>query len=209
MSIRSFLEPGSRTATTALIAQLEARTAAEVVISVHRQSSDYRAADLTAGALLAFASLLLILFLPRPFAVESIPLDVAIAFGVGALIASRAPWLERWLTPRDVRRRRIHAGARAAFVDLGVARTQGRTGVLVYVSLLEHAVEVVTDVGVDPAALGPAWTEALAALARSMSPTPDLARFQAGLTALGDVLARALPRAHDDRDELANEVHAA
>ena len=51
-----------------------------------------------------------------------------------------------------------------AFVDLGVSRCAGRSGVLVYVAMFERLVEVVPDVGVDVKALGPKWTKALADL---------------------------------------------
>ena len=58
----------------------------------------------------------------------------------------------------------MRTAARAAFVDQGISRTRGRTGILVFVSLFEREVEVVADVGVDPVLLGEDWTRAVAAL---------------------------------------------
>lgn len=206
MGIHAFLAPDARRQTTEAIRRLESTTSAEVVVVVRLQSSHHRAADLTAGALVSFASLLVLLFSPAPVALEVLPLDVAASFAIGALLATRSPWVERVLTPARERRRQVHAGACAAFVDHKIGRTRGRTGILVYVSLLERAVEVVADVGVDPATLGPPWTEALAALERALSPRPDLARFLETLSALGPVLGRVLPRSADDRNELNDEV---
>lgn len=208
MPTEPFFAVESRRLVAEAIARVESQTSAEVVVAVRRQSGDYRAADWIAGVALAFVSLLLILFLPQPFAVHLIPLDVAVAFAVGALVATRSPRIERWLTPTSARRRRVHEGSRAAFVDLGVSRTRARNGILIYVSLLERAVEVVADVGVDPAALGADWTRGLEALDQSLSPRADFARFQAAIEALGPVLGRAMPRADDDVDELGNEVSA-
>lgn len=208
MSSRRFLLPEARREALDDVRAIEARTSAEVKVVVRQRSGDYRAADYLAGAASAFAILLVLLFHPRPFAVSTMPLDVLAFFALGALASTRAPALRRALTPASQRRQNVRAAARAAFVDLGVSRTRDRNGLLVYVSLLERSVEVVTDVGIDAAALGPEWPALLAALGASVAPKPDFARFRVALAALGPVLGRAMPRRDDDVDELSNAVEA-
>ena len=207
MSLDTLLGPEARRLATAAIAAIEAQTSAEVVVTLRRQSGDYAAADRLAGALAAFACLLVLLFHPHPFAVSTMPVDVLLAFGLGLFASARSAAVRRALTSAATRARLVATAARAAFVEQGVARTAQRTGLLVYVSLLERAVEVVADVGVDPAALGPAWTASLTAL-RSAVVRGDADAFHAALVALGPPLGQALPRRADDRDELANTVEA-
>ena len=195
------LRPEAQRRAAAAVAAIEAQTGAEVVVAVRRQSGDYLAADRLAGALAAFACLLVLLFHPHPFAVATMPVDVLLAYGLGVLGCARSAAARRALTPSATRARLVADAARAAFVDRGVARTRQRAGLLVYVSLLERAVEVVADVGLDPAALGPEWGERIEAL-RAAVARPDADRFDAALVALGPVLARAVPRRDDDADEL-------
>ncbi len=207
MSPEFLLRPEARRRAEATVAAIEAQTCAEVVVAVRRQSGDYLAADRLAGALAAFACLLVLLFHPVAFAVATMPVDVLLAYGLGVLASARSATVRRALTSGETRARLVSVAARAAFVDRGVSRTRQRAGLLVYVSLLERAVEVVADLGLDPAALGPEWGDRVEAL-RSAVERPDADRFDAALAALGPVLARALPRRDDDVDELSDAVEA-
>ena len=197
----AFLAPEAREAAVEAVGAVEALTSAELVVAVRAQSGSYRAADLVAGAVAGFAALLLLLFLPQPFAVATMPFDVLAAFGLGLLASSRAPALRRALTPAAARRASVLTAARAAFYELGVSKTARRNGVLVYVSLLERVAEVVTDVGIDAAALGPAWPAACAALARAVE-SDDVRAFAQALRGLAPPLAERMPRAADDVNEL-------
>jgi uncharacterized membrane protein len=68
----------------------------------------------------------------------------------------------------------------------------------VYVSTFERLVEIVTDVGVDPAPAAPE----LDALRSSLAHGADFERFLTKLRALGGPLGTALPRSEDDVNEL-------
>ena len=93
-------------------------------------------------------------------------------------------------------------------MDLGVSRTRGRTGILVFVALFEREMEVVADVGIDEAALGLGadWRKALEELRSSLRPQPAFDRFAEKLRAIAAPLAIALRRAEDDVNELPDEV---
>src|SRR5208282_5063169 len=101
--------------------------------------------------------------------------------------------VKRALLPRKRVEEQVRMAARAAFVQQGVSRTRGRTGILVFVSMLERRVELVVDVGVD-AKLLEAQGQALAA---SMKRGPDFEAFVAGVRALGPALSGALRRSAD------------
>ncbi|HEY8038826.1 MAG TPA: hypothetical protein VIF15_03500 [Polyangiaceae bacterium] len=197
MSEAAFFTEAAKKGVTEAVQDVESRTAAEVVVVVHRTSGAWREVDLAAGAVVAFAVLLLVLFHPRPIPVAVMPLDVALAFVAGAVLCAYLGPLKRALLPRRRVDAVVRASARAAFVDQGISRTRGRTGVLVYVSTFERRVDVVADVGVDAGALdGP--TRALAAAVAH----PRLDAFLDALRTLGPALAPSLPRAADDVNEL-------
>ena len=188
------------------VKDVEGRTSAEVVVAVRRHSGDYGAADLRFGILLALAALLAVYGLPHAFDDAAFVLDPAFFFLLGALTAPLFPALRRILTRPARRRENVRVAARAAFVDLGVGRLTGRNGILVFASLLERSVEVIPDVGIDVAAMGQPWQEAIGRLQAALASGPDVAAFDDALRSLGPPLQRVLPRQDDDVNELPDEV---
>jgi putative membrane protein len=192
---------------TEAIRAVEAQTSAEVVVAVRHASGVYREADYMGGAIVALATLAILLFSPVVFAVAWMPFDVAIAFAVGAVFTANVPFLRRILVPPKRRSGYVRAAAREAFVDRGVSRTAGRNGILVFLSTFEREAVVVPDVGIDAKALGEGWSKALLAIeASAKALDPDA--LESGIRALGPALAAAMPHRDDDVNELPDEVDA-
>jgi putative membrane protein len=204
----SFLSPADKEALTAAVASVEERSSAEMVVVVRPQSGSYSHADLLAGAAAGLFTLWFQLFSPWEFSLLSILLGpLALGGGLGWLV-SYSPGARRRLTREATRRAAVRTWARATFVERGVDRTQGRTGILLYVSLLERWAEVVADRGVEAAVPRPEWEDKVAALQGAVRKGEAGRVTAAHLRGLGTVLAAVLPRAEDDVDELADEVVA-
>ena len=204
MPIRDFFLPDAKKRVAKSIEAIESETAAEIVVAVRRRSAHYRHVDIAVGSALAFASLVAVIFLPQPFATEMIPVDVAVAFVIGLVVSANLPPLRRLLLSRRAATESVRTAARAAFYEMGIARTTGRTGVLVFVSMLERRVELVTDDAVKPAELDARWREAVAAIEAAVR-RADLPGFLGALGTVAAPLAVALPVRDDDVDELPNE----
>jgi putative membrane protein len=209
MSEASFYAESAKGATRDAVKEIEARTSAEIVVALRRVSGSYRDADYLAGFLLAIVTLFVMLFAEHGFPLLSFPATMIGAFVAGAFFSTSVAPLRRALTQPARRRAQVGAAARAAFVDLGISRTTGRSGILVFVSLLEREVEVVADIGVDPVLLGEDWTRAVATLRASMRPAPTFDAFRAALLGLAAPLEQGMPRAADDVNELPDEVATA
>jgi putative membrane protein len=209
MSVKAFFDDATKRRTTEAIRRVEERTAAEVVVTVRRESGYYRYADYLFGFAVALATLIALLFLPQEFHLATFPVDVLVGFVAGSAVSAWTPPLRRVLTGPKRQRRFVENAAKAAFVELGISKTAGRTGVLVYVSLFERRVEVVRDIGVAPAVLGPEWRNVLAELESAVRGRPDADRFVAALERLGGPLGVLLPRGEDDVNELSDEVQTA
>jgi len=205
---RPFLTDAAKAALLDAVRAVEARSAAEVVVAVRERSGSYLHADLVAGIVAANLVLFYQLFSPWEF---SLPLIQVAPTGVGLLVGlatSITPWARRALTPRRTREAMVRTAARATFVDKGVAGTRARTGILIYVGVLERTAEVVADVGVTRAVPADRWAAATARVSQSAR-HGDGAAVAAAVAGLTDVLAAALPRSADDVNELADEVGAA
>lgn len=209
MRARAFFEDATKAKAAEEVKAIEARTAAEVVISVRQASGHYRHTDYLVGFALALVALVAMLYLPPEFALETFPVGLVLAFALGAVLTPRLPALRRRLTARKLLEANVRTAARAAFVELGVSRTSGRTGILVFVSLLERRVEVVPDVGVDTAGMGEEWTQALAKLSAAVATSSSPEPFFEALRLLAPPLERVLPRSADDINELPDAPHAA
>lgn len=198
----SFLEEAARTRAAEVVTAIEALTSAEVVVAVRSQSGHYAHTDARVGAGLAFVVLMVLLFIPQEIHLFLFPPAVLLAFFAGVLVSRAAPELRRALTSRTLQEEAVRTTAQAAFTELGVSRTSRRTGILVFVSLLERRAEVVADYGVDTAALGTEWQEALSALSAALATSPSPEPFFQALLRVQTPLARVLPRLEDDVNEL-------
>lgn len=185
------------------VSAVELRTAAEVVVTLRNKAGEYRQADYACGALAAFFTLLVLLFYPRSFSTLAMPFDVLAVFAISSLACANSPPLRRLFTTRHYRERQVSTAARAAFVELGTSRTRNRTGILIFVSMLEREVAIVADIGVDTRALGRNWLAAVAALEESVA-NGNASAFVFALGAMAAPLEALLPRGEDDADELDN-----
>ncbi len=204
---RTFLSDDAKAAFLAAVREIEGQSSAEVVISVRPQSGSYLQADLAWGIAAAIATTALLLFLPQPFDRPWFLVDPVLAGALAAFASSRSPRLRRALSPALLRRSRSETSARALFVERSVHGTTGRTGLLLYVSLLEREAVVVPDLGAQAALAGsPGWATALAALEETVRAGEDGLAASRALRGLAGPLAAALPRRADDANELADEM---
>lgn len=198
--------PEGKQRVAAAVEETAKRTSAAIVVSVHRSSGSYRHADYLGGAIATVLALCLFLFHPEPFDYTFLPLELAFAFAAGAIVTSAFSPLRSLLAGSKARERNVHVAARAAFVELGVGHGEERSGVLVFVSTFEHAVEVVADIGIDVAELGTTWTDAVKLVDRAVTRERDLERFVRALSGLSDALATTHPIEARSEDRAA-EAH--
>jgi putative membrane protein len=186
-----------------VVREVERKTSAELVVAVAPHAASYRHVDFAVGLVCAFAVLCVFLYHPRPFDFTLLPVELGFAFLCGVLLSLAIPPLRRALVRRRTLDENAARAARAAFVALGVHKTLGRTGLLVHLASFERRVDVVADVNVPEAAIASA-RERLDAAVKAGEP----AAFLSALRELAAPLGEALPRAHDDENELADEVAA-
>jgi putative membrane protein len=203
-----FLQDSDKTSLLDAVRDAERRSSAEVVVAVRGRSGSYLHADLIVGCLCACFALWFQLFSPWEFELEAILLGPLVVGAVAAMLTARTAPLRRLLTPRSGRRERVRIAAILAFHEKGVTHTRERTGLLVYVSLLERAVEVIADRGITTRVPAAAWAEKVGAIDAAVARGENGTAVAARIKELADVLEPALPRQADDVNELPDEVGA-
>ena len=199
-----FFRDAAKQSTASSVQRVEAQTSAEVVVAVRRRSGDYRVAAYHFGLFVGAAVVVYLLLAPALFSVADIALDGALGFGLGLVLAFNVSLLLRALVRERPLQQSVDAAAKVAFFELGISRTSGRNGLLVFVSTFEQRAVVVPDIGIDVSALV-GWTEACAALSGAVK-ARDLMAFERALESLGPILGRSMPRSGDDVNELPDEV---
>ncbi|MFO0944851.1 MAG: hypothetical protein U1D30_02725 [Planctomycetota bacterium] len=198
-------EPADFDQLTAVVDEIEKQTSAEVVVSIHPQAGGYRDVDYLIGGIFALLGLAFIVFNPwTEHAAIALPIDLFLLALTGALLGTGIPGLRRLLTTQKRRIRQTRDAAMLEFHRHAVGHTRARTGVLIYLAILERQIEVIADIGILATIPGSEWSEQLARLhhvARSHDPKNVLIEE---MRSLGDLLARYLPRPDEDLDELPN-----
>lgn len=195
------------------IREAEARTRGEVVAAAVPASGAYPGAA-WAGACLGALSALLVLVLAHLLTDVwglGAPLWALLAASGGAaagyLAVGRSDALKRLLTADEVLDRQVALAARAAFVDHEVFATRDRSGVLLYLSLLEHRVVVLGDAGVEAHVAPGEWDDIVGGIVRGIRERRAADALVAAIERVGEILdRRGLERRADDRDELANRL---
>jgi putative membrane protein len=198
---RAKFDEAARLALTECVQKIETDTDAELVLIVRARSGSYRHADYLLGVLVAFASLLFLLFSPFDFHQYWVAIDVALLFALGSFLSSRSNSLRRLLTRERSRSEAVRTAAAAMFYEAGIANTSAEMGVLIYLSILERRLELIADRGVLKGVNALEWNQMMFEM-HEAGKKPEPEAILAALTNLGCLLARHCPATGENPNEL-------
>jgi putative membrane protein len=186
----------------AKIAEIEGRTASEVVVAVVSRSAPHNQAwlGLALAVGIPFAALTYLLHIPA-LARNLVALALA-----ALLFALRSTPIWRAFVANAALDQAVRERAKRFFVERGIDRTKHHTGVLVFISEFEHRVVILGDTAIHER-LGDATWQAhvdhiVAAIARGQARRGVLEV----LDRIGSVLAEIAPIEPGDQNELPNRV---
>jgi putative membrane protein len=196
---------------TAAVRDAESHTSGEIVPYVVDASDRYEEAEYRAGflfAVLAFCGFVIL----RRFTSAWIPLDVieigfvTLAAGaIGMLLARFVRPVKTLFAGAHDMNHRVAQRAAEAFISEEVFNTRDRTGILVFVSLLEHRVLVVGDSGINARVESGDWDDIVQRVLRGIREGKMAEGLAEAIRQCGLLLQQHnLPRKADDRDELAD-----
>jgi putative membrane protein len=199
----------------AAIKVAEAETSGELVPYIVPRCAPYEAVPWRAGVLSALLMLAVLalaralpLGLPAPLTSEgAVLLLVLFVGGLGAFVAASVPGLVRRFAGADRMEAAVHQRALQAFVEEEVFATRDRTGVLLFVSLLERRIEVVADAGVYQAVDAAAWADVTARVRHGIEADALARGLIDGIEACGTLLREhGFHAPSDDPDELPSRL---
>lgn len=218
------LAPEDHARVSEAVAEAETRSNAEIVTVIAPGSDAYHDAGLHYAIAAVFLLLGSIASFPQMFMDwathwfggwghdltqrESLTLLLAGAIMLFLIVRYILAWmpLRMVLTPRSTKTRRVRRAAINIFRTAVEARTHGRTGILVYLSLAEHRAEIVADAAITQRVQPEAWGEAMAALISHVRQGAPGDGMVEAIRQIGSILAIHIPKNADDRDELPDRL---
>lgn len=187
------------------IADVESKTSGELVTVVARASDGYMYIPVLWAALMA-------LLVPFGLWLLDQWLDPAFIYlaqvGVFITLASifRWPPLKMYLIPKAVKLQRAARLAREQFFNLNLHQTSGRTGVLIFVSLAEHYVEIIADKGINDVVPANAWDQAVADFLDKVKAGHLADGFIAVVNDCGELLKQHFPASKENNNQLPDHL---
>jgi putative membrane protein len=200
-----FLTDQDRQKIASAIAAAERRTSGELVAVVAQSAGDYRHVSLLWPALGALLLPAVLVTVEPGMTAWTLYLAQAAAFLALALLAHLPP-VRMALVPDAMKRRRASRLAREQFFERGLHLTRARTGVLIFVSVAEHYVEIIADEGINALVPPGTWDKAVADFVERVRAGRIAEGFLAAIEVVNTRLAEHFPRPADDRDELPNRL---
>ena len=209
---------------TAAVAAAETHTSGEIVTVIAAQSNDYDDVALVWASIIAFVAMSIIALFPDFYQglydrmTGGWGHDLTANQWLGTVIAVGVlKWIGMWLillwrplrlalTPRTILAQRVRARAVDLFKVGTEAKTLGRTGILLYVSLKEHRADIVADEAIAAKVSPDVWGDAMAALierVRAGRPGEGMAE---AVRQMGIVLAEHFPRGSENPNELPDRL---
>jgi putative membrane protein len=195
------------------VEEAEGKTSGEIVPYVVDMSDAYEVAEWRAGVLCGVIALGVFTALRQftdvwlPFDFVEMALVAMLASAAGALLTHFVSPLQRLFAGRHLMDMRVHQRALQAFIAEEVFATRDRTGILIFLSLLERKVHVLGDSGINAKVQQSDWdgvTQLIVSGIREGKATDGLV---AAIRECGRLLeAHGFRRPADDKDELPDNL---
>lgn len=114
--------------------------------------------------------------------------------------------MKRMIVPRKWAAHQVHRSAMANFLAHGLTETRDRTGVLIYISHLEHQVEIIADKGISDRLPEDFWKEQADAIIQGIHRGKAAEALIYVINEIGEKLSLNFPKRADDTNELSNRL---
>lgn len=209
---------------TEAVAAAELHTSGEIVTIVTDLSDHYEDIGLFWASVAAFLAFAAYGLFPDFYLglVDSMTGGWAHDYSAGEImamifVAMVLKWVGTWLilkwlplrlalTPKAIKMARVRARAISLFKVGTEAKTVGRTGVLLYLSMKEHRAEIVADEEIAKLVTPEIWGDAMVALIERVKAGQPGEGMAEAVRQMGIVLAEHFPKGHENPNEIPDRL---
>ena len=199
------LTDDDKTTVSDAIKHAERRTSGELVTVITPASDDYWFIPSLWASLIA-------LMVPAVILLVGTWMDALTLFsvqiGVFLVLVTlfRVPALKHMLVPKKIKHLRASRTAREQFFIQGLQNTEGRTGILLFVSVAEHYVEVIADKGINDVVPDGTWDKVVNDFVLKVKEKRYTQGFIDAIEDCGNILAEHFPAQRENENELPNHL---
>lgn len=213
MKAEHFFPDAAKERLEAAIRDAESKTSGEIVPYIVARSDAYAEAYWRAGALAALLVLFLFSMLDVTsstwikYTITQVGLFTVAGFIAGAAIVYLIPSLALVFVHHHTVERRVNERAKLAFLGEKIINTRDRTGILIFLSLLEHRVIVLGDEGITAKVKQEAWDGIVKTIVDGIRSGQPASGLLNAITACGSLLASGnIAKRADDTNELSDTI---
>lgn len=183
----------------------EGHTSGEIVPVILSQSDFYPAAHFRLAIILS-VSFSLITYYAYDFLDPFILIWMQIPGLILGYLLGFIPSVKALFTTKNEMEEEVHQKAIEVFYHNKVSKTKDRTGIMIFVSLLEHRVEVIGDIGINAVVPANFWEDLVKDLTQSIGKGHITEGIIAAIETCGNSLKGSFPIQKDNTNEVPNNL---
>ena len=202
------------------VSAAEGETAGEIATAFIKESDDYAVYELLFALFCGFLYLMGIMFFESSIeqTIKGMFWDYSIrhllvfysfspflVIGLFYFLAN-FPIIDRLVVPKSVMKRKVNQRAVRHFLEAGVYNTKDRTGILIFISQLEHRVELVADKGIAKNIPQEKWDSIVNHIIAGIKTKRLVPHLTEAIAQCGQLLAVHYPVQPDDVNELNDNI---
>jgi len=129
---------------------------------------------------------------------------VFVAILIAAQLLAKTFFIQRLFIPTFVQKTYVHQRAFAEFCLQRIDRTENRSGILIFISLMERQVVVLADKGISEKLPEETWNEVVQLIIEKIKIGKPAEGLIAGIRRCGDILQKHFPANGSEKNELSN-----
>jgi len=202
------------------VKKAEAKTTGEIATAIVKESDNYALYELSFGIAVGiiYFSMLLFFLTPIENIIKGMFWDYKSAYLVSfvgfstliiiilAYLFANISFIDRLIIPEKIKKRIVYERALRHFAESGVYDTKDRTGILIFISILEQRVELIADKGINEKIEQNEWKEIVKEIIRGIKAGDWVKSLSEAIEKCGDLLTKHFPRDEESKNELDNEI---
>jgi len=198
----------------------ESKTSGEIATAMIKESYDYAIYELMFAVIAGFIYFVMMMFfagnveqfLQGKFWDYSVNyLIMFYGFSTFIVIAlfyfiGNLSCVDRLIVPKKIRNQKVTERATRYFMESGVYNTKDRTGILIFISIMEHRVELLADSGISEKIPKEKWQNIVDNIIKGIKEKDIAAHLTGSINECGDLLAQHFSIQADDKNELTDSI---
>ncbi len=198
----------------------EGKTSGEIATAMIKESYDYAIYELMFAVIIGFLYFVIMMFfvgnveqlLQEKFWDYSVNYLVMF-YGFSTFIVitifyfiGNISSIDRLIVPKKLRNRKVQERATRYIMESGVYNTKDRTGILIFISIMERRVELLADSGINELISPEKWQNIVDNIIKGIRQKEIVDHLVESINECGNLLAEHFPIQTDDKNELTDDI---